>query len=78
MREETHHVLLWGALRFILGVAQLTLAPFGVYAVLTVGPGHWVTWALFTGATGAMIVSRCLFHGRPDPKLRRRDGPPTD
>jgi len=76
MKEETHHVLLWGALRFLLASAQVTLAPLGVYAVLTVGLEHWVTWALFAGATSATITSRLLYGGRRDPKLERRDGSP--
>jgi hypothetical protein len=74
MREETHHVLLWGALRFLLAVAQMTLAPLGIYAVLTVGLEHWVTWVLFGGATAATITSRLLYGGRPDPQLGRRGG----
>jgi hypothetical protein len=76
MKEETHHVLMWGALRFLLGVAQMTLAPLGVLAVVTVGLEHWVTWVLFAGATGATITSRLLYGGRPDPKLDRRDDAP--
>jgi hypothetical protein len=76
MEEETHHVLLWGALRFLLGVAQMTLAPLGVYAVLTVGLEHWITWVLFAGATSATITSRILYGGRRDPKLERHDDVP--
>lgn len=73
MKEETHHVLLWGALRFLLGVAQMTLAPLGIMALLTVGLGHWVTWALFAGATIATITSRVLYGGKRDPNLGRND-----
>lgn len=73
MKEETHHVLLWGALRFLLGVAQMTLAPLGIMALLTVGLEHWVTWTLFAGATSATITSRVLYGGKRDPHLKRNE-----
>ena len=72
MNNATRHKLVWGWLRLLLGWMQMSLAAAGLVALLTVG-FHPVTWAFVVGATVATIVSRLLYHGRPAPKLERRN-----
>ena len=72
MKEGTRHKLIWGWLRLILGWAQMSLAAAGFGALLVVG-NHPVTWGFVIGAMLATIISRLLYHGKPDPKLRGRD-----
>ena len=64
----TRHRFVWGWLRLFLGWAQMSLAAAGLGALLTAG-NHPVTWAFVIGATVATVISRLLYHGRPDPQL---------
>ena len=61
----------WGWLRLVLGIAQVTLAiaTFGLF--LLVG-FHPVTWILFTVTTVLLIVSRILYRGRKGPNGIRK------
>ena len=56
----------WGSLRLVLGIAQMTLAitTFGLF--LLVG-FRAVTWIFFSVTTTLMILSRILYHGRKGP-----------
>lgn len=71
MNETTRHKLIWGWLRLFLGDAQVSLAATGVVTLLTIGL-HPVTWAFAMAATTATLISRLLYHGRPDPNLERQ------
>ena len=73
MNDEAHHKLIWGWLRLFLGWTQMSLAAVGLGALLVLG-NHPVTWAFGIGATLATIVSRMLYHGKPDPKIERKKG----
>ena len=69
MNKGTRHKFIWGWLRLILGWAQMSLAAAGFGALLVVG-NHPVTWAFGIGAMVATVVSRLLYHGKPDPELK--------
>lgn len=74
MNETSRHKILWGWLRLFLGSAQVLLAAGSVGAVITIGL-HPVTWAFGMAATTATIISRLLYHGCPDPDLKRQKTP---
>jgi hypothetical protein len=51
----------------------MSLVAAAVGALVVVGL-HPVTWAFVIGATAATIISRLLYHGKPDPKLKAENG----
>ena len=57
----------WGWLRLVLGIAQMTLAitTFGLFLLVGFRP---VTWIFFAVTTTLMILSRILYRGRKGPK----------
>ena len=73
MKQDTRHLLMWGWLRLFLATIQLVFAPLAIFAVILSGGGHWLTWLLIIVATLATAVSWLLYHGRPDPRLRKED-----
>jgi hypothetical protein len=64
----TRHILVWGWLRMLLAVAQLTLVPLALVALVVSGL-HALFFALFGAATVATLASRAIFRGRKDPRL---------
>ena len=68
MNETRRHRIIWGWLRLFLGFTQVSLAAIGVVALITLGL-HPMTWTFGIAATTATIISRLLYHGRPDPDL---------
>jgi len=56
----------WGWLRLVLGIAQMTLAitTFGMFLIVGFHP---ITWILFAVTTTLLIVSRILYRGRKGP-----------
>jgi hypothetical protein len=66
----TGHKLLWGWLRLVLGLAQISLSSTGIVLLLMVG-FHPATWAVLVAGTAATLTSRLLYAGRPDPRLKR-------
>src|SRR4029079_385439 len=62
------HILVWGWLRFVLAIAQLTLVPMALL-VLVVDGIHRPFIALFLASMLTTVTSRVLFHGRPDPRI---------
>ena len=71
MDETTRHKIIWGWLRLFLAYAQVSLAAMGVVALIALGL-HPVTWAFGIAGTTATIMSRLIYHGRPDPDLERQ------
>lgn len=68
MDDDTRHKLIWGWLRFFLGMAQMFLTTAALIVLVFSGV-HLVTWILVGAATTATIISRILYRGRPDPRL---------
>lgn len=78
MNETTvRHKIIWGWLRLFLGCAQVLLAAGSVGALITIGL-HPMTWAFGMAATTATIISRLLYHGGPDPDLKRQKTPKSN
>lgn len=73
MNQDTRHKLVWGWLRLLLGWLQMSLAAAGFGALLVLGH-HPLTWALAIAALVAVVISRLLYHGKPDPKLKWKKG----
>jgi hypothetical protein len=65
---STQHGLVWGGLRFFLGLAQMWLAIASLTLLFTIGL-RAVTVVVVIAATGATVISRLLYRGRPDPNL---------
>jgi len=72
MNDEAHHKLVWGWLRLVLGFLQMGLVAAALGSLITAGL-HWITWLFVVGATAATVTSRLIYHGRPDPTLKRRE-----
>ena len=73
-------LLLWGWLRMLLGVLQMSCSVAAVWAIFQIG-FEPLTWELIFVAAGASIVSRLLFRGRKDPQVetaRNESAPPTN
>ena len=68
------HKLFWGWCLLFIGMIQLTFAAAGLVALLTVGI-HSITLVFLIGATAATIISRLLYHGRPNPTLQKGKKP---
>lgn len=68
MNASTRHKVVWGGLRFFLGLAQMWLAIAGVTLLVMVGL-QTVTVVVVIAATVAAVISRLLYRGRPDPNL---------
>ena len=69
MNASTQHNVVWGGLRFFLGLTQMWLALAGL-TLLVIVCLRPVTVALVIAATVATVVSRLLYRGRPDPELK--------
>ena len=63
---ETRQKVLWGWLRFVLGVAQMTFA-FATAGLLLLVGLHALTWIFLAVTTILTISSRLLYHGRKGP-----------
>ena len=63
---NTKQRFVWGWLRLVLGIAQMTLAiaTFGLFLLAGFRP---ITWILFAVTTVLLIVSRTLYRGRKGP-----------
>jgi hypothetical protein len=72
VNEETRHRLIWGWLRLFLGFAQMSLVAMGIGALITVGVRR-ITVVLVILATTATVMSRLIYHGRPDPRLKGKE-----
>lgn len=70
MDEETKQNLIWGWLRMILGALQLALAPLALILVFTLGIYDRRTWMLVILTTLITGISRLLYGGRTDPRLK--------
>lgn len=66
--NATQHRLVWGGLRFFLGLAQMWLSIAGLTLFVVVGLRP-VTIAVVVAATVTTIISRLLYHGKPYPNL---------
>lgn len=62
MNASTRHKLIWGGLRFFLGLAQMWLAVAGLTLLVIVGL-RAVTFVVVMAATVATIISRSLYRG---------------
>jgi hypothetical protein len=71
VNETTRHKLVWGWLRLFLASAQISLAAIAACTLVVVGMNA-VTWALVIAATTATVISRLIYHGRPDPNLEEQ------
>lgn len=69
MKASTGHKLVWGALRFFLGLAQIWLALTALALLLIVGVKSG-TIAFASAATVATLISRLVYRGRAAPKLQ--------
>lgn len=65
-KMETRQKFIWGWLRFVLGVGQMTLALATAGLLFLVGL-HAVTWIFLTITMILTITSRVLYHGRKAP-----------
>ena len=62
------HRLLWGWVRLVLGLTQMSFSVTAAY-LLAVRGLQWRVGVAALVATVAAIVSRFLYAGRPDPRL---------
>lgn len=74
VNASTQHKLVWGGLRFFLGLAQMWLAIAGLTLLVMVGL-RAVTIVVVIAATVATIISRLPYRGKPDPN---REGEKSD
>ena len=65
-KMETRQKFIWGWLRLILGVGQMTLALATAGLLFLVGL-HAVTWIFLATTMILTITSRVLYHGRKAP-----------
>lgn len=63
---ETREKFVWGWLRLVLGVGQMTLAIATVGLLFLVG-FRALTWVFLAITTVLTITSRVLYHGRKGP-----------
>jgi Kef-type K+ transport system membrane component KefB len=69
MLQRTQHMLLWGVLRYALGIAQMTFALASLILLATAGlkPRTFI----FAGITTCLtLISRILYRGQRDPRLK--------
>jgi hypothetical protein len=66
----TTHKLIWGWLRIVLGIAQMSFAAMGFISLLMIGT-NWLTWLFVIGAAITTIISWLLYRGKPDPNLTK-------
>lgn len=71
VNASTQHEVVWGGLRFFLGLAQMWLAIVGLTLLALVGLRP-VTLAVVIAATVARVVSRLLYRSRPNLSLKER------
>lgn len=71
VNASTQHRLVWGGLRFFLGLAQMWLAIAGLTLLVTIGL-RAVTVVVVIAATVATVISRWLYRGRRDRTLKER------
>lgn len=64
---ESRQKVIWGWLRLVLGVGQMTLALATAGLLFLVGL-HVVTWVFLAITMVLTITSRLLYHGRKGPK----------
>jgi hypothetical protein len=69
MKEETRHAFIWGWLRMALGIGQMSVALVSVITLIAVG-FQPITYALVALATALTLLSRILYKGRKDPRLK--------
>ena len=63
---EARQKFLWGWLRFVLGIGQMTLA-LATVGLLFLAGLHTVTWIFLLITTILTITSRLLYHGHKAP-----------
>jgi len=68
MEEPTRHKLIWGWLRALLGIAQMSLVVSSAILLFSVGLRPF-TYACVIAATMLTVISRILYRGRSDPNL---------
>lgn len=61
---DERHYLVWGILRLILGVSQMSFAATAFLCLIFIGPTSTATLTCATIAAIATLTSRALFHGR--------------
>ena len=66
--EQSHHFK-WGYLRLFLGILQTSLVIAAVWMLVSVGLRP-ATWVLIVAATSASPLSRYLYRGKSDPRLK--------
>jgi hypothetical protein len=72
VNDETRHKLIWGWLRLFLGFAQMSLVALGIGALITVGVRR-ITVVFAIMATTATVMSRLIYRGKPDPRLKKQN-----
>jgi hypothetical protein len=66
--EDGRHYLVWGILRLILGVVQMSFAVTAFLCMIFVGPTSSSTLTCAAISTIATFASRLLFHGQSGPR----------
>ena len=69
VNATTQHKVVWGGLRFFLGLAQMWLALVGLVLLVSIGLRP-VTYLFVGAATAATVTSRLLYRGRPGHDLK--------
>jgi hypothetical protein len=73
MLQTTRHTLFWGVLRYTLGIAQMIFALSSLILLATIGMKSKTF--VFIGTTTALtLVSRILYRGQRDPRLKDGSG----
>lgn len=64
LRPDEKHYLVWGILRLVLGVLQISFSAAAFLCLIFVGVWSSATLTCVTVATIATLASRALFHGQ--------------
>lgn len=68
--NDTWQNFVWGWLRMILGILQLTLAPLALLVLFKQGIEDELTWVLVILTTLITGISRLLYNGRRTPEMK--------
>lgn len=67
MQSDKRTAIIWGPLRFALGVTQMLFVPLSVYVLITQGAESQATWAIVLFTTLVTAISRILYRGNKYP-----------
>lgn len=68
LNSDDKRYLVWGILRLILGVLQMSFSATALLCLIFVGPSSSATLTCAAVAAIATLTSRALFHGRRGPQ----------